>query len=40
MAHDELNTSQAGDVVLLQESPPYSRHKKWNLKQILRVYQQ
>jgi small subunit ribosomal protein S17 len=38
MAHDENNTSKAGDVVLLEESPPYSRHKKWTLKEILKTY--
>ncbi len=38
MAHDEKNKSKAGDVVLLEESPPYSRHKKWILKEILKTY--
>jgi len=32
MAHDEENVSKAGDIVLLEESPPFSRHKKWILK--------
>jgi small subunit ribosomal protein S17 len=27
MAHDEQNQCKAGDLVLLEESPPYSRHK-------------
>ena len=40
MAHDEQNTSQSGDVVLLEESAPFSRHKKWALKKILKIYQQ
>lgn len=39
MAHDELNLCKSGDVVLLEESAPYSRHKKWNLKEILKVYE-
>ena len=38
MAHDELNKCKAGDVVLLEESPPISRNKKWKLKEILKVY--
>lgn len=38
MAHDEKNSCNSGDIVLLEESAPYSRHKKWNLKQILKVY--
>jgi len=40
MAHDELNECNAGDVVLLEESPPLSRHKKWKLKEILKIYEQ
>lgn len=39
MAHDELNQCKSGDVVLLEESAPYSRHKKWKLKEILKVYE-
>jgi small subunit ribosomal protein S17 len=39
MAHDDQNTSKAGDLVLLEESAPFSKNKKWNLKQILRNYQ-
>jgi small subunit ribosomal protein S17 len=39
MAHDELNQSKAGDLVLLEESPPLSRNKKWKLKEILKVYE-
>jgi small subunit ribosomal protein S17 len=38
MAHDELNQGKSGDLVLLEESPPYSRNKKWNLKKILNQY--
>jgi len=40
MAHDELNECNAGDVVLLEETPPLSRHKKWKLKEILKIYEQ
>ena len=39
MAHDPINSCQTGDVVLLEESAPFSRHKRWTLKQILRVYE-
>ena len=38
MAHDEQNESKSGDIVLLEESSPFSRHKKWKLKQILKSY--
>jgi small subunit ribosomal protein S17 len=37
MAHDEKNDCHPGDVVLLEESPPFSRHKKWNLKEIISI---
>ena len=40
MAHDEAITCKAGDVVLLEESPPISRNKKWKLKEVLKVYEQ
>jgi len=39
MAHDELNRGKAGDLVLLEESAPFSRHKTWTLKEILRAYE-
>ena len=39
MAHDENNSCKSGDVVLLQESPPISRNKKWRLKKILKTYE-
>ena len=32
MAHDKNNTCHSGDVVLLEESRPYSKNKKWVLK--------
>ena len=38
MAHDEKNACNSGDIVLLEESAPFSRHKKWNLKEILKTY--
>lgn len=38
MAHDETNLSKSGDIVLLEESRPYSLNKKWVLKEILKVY--
>jgi small subunit ribosomal protein S17 len=39
MAHDEQNKCKSGDLVLLEESPPYSRHKKWTLKEVLKGYE-
>ena len=36
MAHDELNTCKSGDIVLLEESRPLSKNKKWTLKEILK----
>jgi small subunit ribosomal protein S17 len=36
MAHDELNTCKSGDIVLLEESRPLSKNKKWALKEILK----
>lgn len=39
MAHDEENKCKAGDIILLEETAPISRHKKWTLKQILKVYE-
>lgn len=38
MAHDEKNEAKSGDLVLLQESSPFSRCKKWNLKKIIKMY--
>jgi small subunit ribosomal protein S17 len=34
--HDEKNTCQCGDIVIIQETAPLSRHKTWKLKGILR----
>jgi small subunit ribosomal protein S17 len=39
MAHDEENTCKSGDLVLVEESAPISRNKKWKLKEILKIYQ-
>ena len=38
MAHDEENLCNAGDLVLIQESAPISKQKKWALKEILTAY--
>ena len=38
MAHDKDSICKAGDLVLLEESSPFSRHKKWTLKEILNIY--
>jgi small subunit ribosomal protein S17 len=38
MAHDEKNSCKSGDLVLIEETKPLSRHKKWNLKEILQSY--
>jgi small subunit ribosomal protein S17 len=38
MAHDEKNTCKSGDIVLIEESRPFSKNKKWILKEILKVY--
>jgi small subunit ribosomal protein S17 len=40
MAHDEKNNCQPGDIVLIEESSPISRHKRWKLKKILKVYEE
>lgn len=39
MAHDEENVCKSGDLVLLEESPPISRHKKWRLKQVINLFE-
>ena len=36
MAHDEENSGRAGHIVLVEESAPISRHKKWRLRKILK----
>jgi small subunit ribosomal protein S17 len=39
MAHDEENKCNAGDLVLIEEIPPVSRHKTWALKDVLKISQ-
>jgi small subunit ribosomal protein S17 len=39
MAHDENNSCNPGDVILMEESRPISRKKRWNLKKILKIYE-
>ncbi|OGP70922.1 MAG: 30S ribosomal protein S17 [Deltaproteobacteria bacterium RBG_13_58_19] len=34
-AHDPQNTCQVGDKVLIEETRPISRDKRWRIKQIL-----
>lgn len=36
MAHDEENESRIGDTVVIVESRPISRHKRWVLQEIVR----
>jgi small subunit ribosomal protein S17 len=36
MAHDENNICNLGDIVLLEESRPLSKKKRWILKEIIR----
>lgn len=38
MAHDEKNLCNSGDLVVIEESAPFSRCKKWELKEILKFY--
>nr|YP_011005862.1 30S ribosomal protein S17 [Desmarestia aculeata]WAM62866.1 30S ribosomal protein S17 [Desmarestia aculeata] len=35
LAHDELNSCNIGDEVLLEESRPLSKKKRWVVKEIL-----
>lgn len=37
MAHDENNEAKSGDIVLIQETAPISRCKKWSLKKIIQL---
>ena len=39
MAHDENNVCKSGDLVLIEESAPISKNKKWALKQIIKKYE-
>ena len=34
-AHDEKNECGVGDKILIEETRPLSRHKRWRVKQIL-----
>jgi small subunit ribosomal protein S17 len=34
-AHDEENTCRVGDKVLIEETRPLSREKRWKVKEIL-----
>jgi small subunit ribosomal protein S17 len=34
-AHDEANASKAGDRVLLEETRPLSKEKRWRIRDIL-----
>lgn len=38
MAHDEKNQCSPGDLVLIEESSPFSKCKNWALKEILKSY--
>jgi small subunit ribosomal protein S17 len=35
MAHDEDNTCNAGDRVLIEECRPVSRRKRWRVRKVL-----
>jgi small subunit ribosomal protein S17 len=35
MAHDENNECRIGDKVLIEETRPLSRRKRWRVRQIL-----
>ncbi len=35
MAHDEENACRIGDKVLIEETRPLSKHKRWRVRQIL-----
>jgi small subunit ribosomal protein S17 len=35
-AHDEQNTSKVGDRVLIEETRPLSKEKRWRILQVLR----
>jgi len=34
-AHDETNESRVGDRVLIEETRPLSRQKRWRIRQVL-----
>jgi small subunit ribosomal protein S17 len=35
-AHDEQNSARVGDVVLIEETRPLSKTKRWRLKDVIR----
>jgi small subunit ribosomal protein S17 len=35
-AHDENNESKVGDQVMIEETRPMSRHKRWRIKSTLK----
>ena len=35
MAHDESNAAKTGDRVLIQETRPMSKRKRWILREVL-----
>ena len=37
MAHDEHGKAHEGDMVRIVESRPFSKNKRWTLKEVLRV---
>ena len=39
-AHDEKNECEIGDVVLIKESAPYSKTKKWCVAKIVESHQE
>ena len=34
-AHDETNASKVGDRVLIEETRPLSKDKRWRIRQVL-----
>ena len=38
MAHDESNRCELGDTVLITETRPISKHKRWEVSNILNTY--
>lgn len=36
MAHDEENRCQIGDEVMIVETRPLSRHKRWRVRKVLK----
>jgi small subunit ribosomal protein S17 len=37
MAHDEASTCEMGDTVVIVESQPISRHKRWVVQEIIQT---